>query len=198
MLPAQDANTQTKPGPRIGVGSDPSAAPDFEAVYVEHFAFVWRMVRRMGVPDANAEDVAQEVFVIVHRRLESYEGRASLRAWLFGFVRGVVANYRRSAHRASARVDASAEVAEPTSDRHPHALAEKAEAVRTLHALLAELDDDKRDVFMLAELEQMPVVEIARALELNVNTAHSRLREGREQFKTAVARYRARQHWRSP
>ncbi len=75
---------------------------------------------------------------------------------------------------------------------------EKAEAARLLRALLETLDEDKREVFVLAELEQMSVPEIAAALELNVNTTHSRLRAARRGFEQALARHRARDERRRP
>ena len=72
------------------------------------------------------------------------------------------------------------------------------EAVRTLHTILDELDDEKREVFVLAELEQMTVPEIADAVEANVNTVYSRLRAARREFDQAVLRHRAREQWREP
>jgi RNA polymerase sigma-70 factor (ECF subfamily) len=184
---------------RARLGAAPAeVVPSFDDVYARCFAFVWRSVRRLGVPDEAAEDVAQEIFVIVHRRLPTYAGRGSIEAWLFGVVRGVVANWRRSARRTSARITALAEAAEPPSERHPQALAEKAEAVRILYRLLAELDDERREVFVLAELEQMPVPDIARALGSNLNTVYSRLRAARADFKAAVGRHQAEQRRRSP
>jgi RNA polymerase sigma-70 factor, ECF subfamily len=175
----------------------PGLTLDFEGVYADHFAFVWRSVRRLGVPESAAEDVAQEVFVIVHRRLDTYEGRASVRAWLFGIVRGVVTNYRRTQRRARAFADKErAEAEEPVSDWQPEERAEKAEAVRILYAVLAAMDEDKREVFVLAELEQMPASEIAEALGIALNTVSSRLRAARAAFKEAASRMRARDEWR--
>jgi RNA polymerase sigma-70 factor (ECF subfamily) len=170
---------------------------DFDAVYRAHFDFVWRSVCRLGIPEDVAEDVAQEVFVVVHRRLESYEGRASVKGWLFGIVRGVVANARRSLRRRRDNSALAAEAETPRNDRHPQAEAEKAEAVRILYAILEQLDEDKRDVFVLAELEQLAVPEIAQVLEINVNTTYSRLRAGRRQFSEAAQRHRARERRRS-
>jgi RNA polymerase sigma-70 factor (ECF subfamily) len=78
----------------------------------------------------------------------------------------------------------------------PHERAAEREAVRQLHAILDELDDEKRAVFVLAELEQMTVPEIAEAVEANLNTVYSRLRAARREFEQAVARHRARDEWR--
>ena len=72
-----------------------AVARGFEAVYREHYAFVWRSVRRLGVPDRELDDVVQEVFVIVHRRLAEFEGRSMVTTWLFGIAYRVVRDHRR-------------------------------------------------------------------------------------------------------
>ena len=192
---AMDASVVSSPDPSDQCSDERPL--DFETIYRTHFDFVWRSVRRLGIPNADAEDIAQEVFVIVHRRLDSYEGRASVKAWVFGIVRGVVANARRALQRQRVRASGTAaEAADPTSEHHPQARAEKAESVRILYDILAELDDDKREVFVLAELEQLAVPEIAQALGINVNTTYSRLRAARRQFTEASRRHRARQQRR--
>ncbi|GAC1394794.1 MAG: hypothetical protein NVSMB47_04420 [Polyangiales bacterium] len=169
----------------------PFAAPAFAEVYASSFPFVWRTVRRLGVDPGAVDDVVQEVFLVVHRRLGDFEGRSTLKTWLYGIVRRVVHDHRRARAR---------KPAEPTGDfdaiatdaATPHDDAEKAQAVRVLHALLGELDDDKREVFVLAELEQMSAPEIAEATATNANTVYTRLRAARKEFEAAVARHRAR------
>lgn len=180
------------------VAKQPEAPPDFDAIYRSHFDFVWRCVRRLGIAEHSAEDVAQEVFVIVHRRLEDLDPQASVRAWLFGVVRGVVANARRSLSRQRVHAaERAGDAPDPDSARQPHAEAERAEAVRILYAILADMEDDKREVFILAELEQLATPEIADALGINLNTTYSRVRAARQQFKDAVARHRARERRRA-
>lgn len=171
----------------------PDAAPlDFDQIYRNHAAFVWRSVCRLGIPDAAADDVTQEIFVVVHRRLGDYHAGSSLKAWLYGIARGVVANARRAQARRLARQGVVVpHEDEPRRDDEPQAAVERTEAVRILYAILDHLDDDKREVFLLAELEQMPAPEIAAALGLNVNTTYARIRAARRQFKEAVARHRA-------
>lgn len=180
------------------VAEQSEAPADFDAIYRSHFAFVWRCVRRLGIAEPSAEDVAQEVFVIVHRRLDRLDPGASVRAWLFGIVRGVVANARRSAARQRVHAaERAADAPDPSSARQPHAQVERAEAVRILYEILGDMDDDKREVFILAELEQMATPEIADALGINLNTTYSRVRAARRQFKEAVARRRARERRRT-
>ncbi len=175
-----------------------SQAPTFSQVYTEQFDFVWSSARRLGVPDSALDDAAQEVFVIVHRRLAEFEGRSSLRSWLFGIVRNVTRDTRRTIRRkqphathADLRDDPEHLAAEPAE--RPDRVAERNENNRVLHEVLAELDEEKREVFVLAELEQFSAAEIADALAVNVNTVSSRLRLARQAFGEAAARYRARE-----
>jgi RNA polymerase sigma-70 factor (ECF subfamily) len=170
-------------------------ALSFDQVYQAHFSFVWRSAKRLGVRDASLDDAVQEVFVVVHRRLAQFEGRSSLRTWLFGITLRVVRDHRRSARRRDPGSEVDPDTLRATGSG-PAETAEKAEAVRLLHALLDELDDDRREVFVMAELEQMAMPEIADALGINVNTAYARLRAARQEFEDALARHRARDMWR--
>jgi len=177
--------------------ADAAEIPGFAQVYEEYFDFAWSSARRLGVPDAVLEDAVQEVFVIVHRRLSEFEGRSSLKTWLFGIVRNVSREARRSIRRKSPH-DARGALADPellvaSAEQQPDRLAERGDDNRVLHELLGKLDDDKREVFILAELEQFTVPQIAEAVGCNVNTAYSRLRLARETFAEAAARYRARE-----
>jgi RNA polymerase sigma-70 factor (ECF subfamily) len=174
----------------------PVARPTFDEVYEAHVDFVWRSVRRLGVSEAAADDLVQETFLVVHRRLLEWEGRSSLKTWIFGIALGLTRNHRRSLRRRDAVFSnepcENATVA-PTraSDHGPHAELVKVEAMHILYTLLEHLDEDKRAVFVLAELEQMTMPEIADALDVNPNTAYTRLRAARAEFEQALVRYRA-------
>ncbi len=175
--------------------------PPFEQIYEDYFDFVWRSARRLGIQGDAVDDVVQEVFIIVNRRLPEFEGRSSLKTWIFGVALRVVRDHRRALRRKSphslypdAAIDP--ELVSEGPERGPHESAAKSEAVHVLRQILDELDDDKREVFVLAELEQMTVPEIVDALGLNLNTIYSRLRAARQQFDEAVARHRARDAWR--
>lgn len=161
----------------------------FEAVYDEYFDFVWRSVRRLGVYDSAADDIVQEVFLVVYRRLADFEGRSSMKTWLFGITMRVVRTHRRGLVRKSTEPLPPEVVDE---GRTPEADAQRREALRTLDRLLQELDEDKRVVFVLAELEQMSAPEIAEAVGVKLNTVYSRLRAARGAFDAAVKRERAR------
>ncbi len=162
-------------------------AMDFTSVYDEHFAFVWRSLRRLGVPDRALDDAAQDVFIVVHRRLAEFEGRSSIKSWLFGIARRVAHDHRRRIGRKERTEELRETTADPRGVTPAHD-AERAQAVRVLHEILAGLDDDKREVFVLAELEQMTVPEIADAIGVNLNTVYSRLRAVRQAFDAAVQR----------
>lgn len=193
-LSGQGASSREPPA----AGAVPCA---FEDLYNEHVDFVWRSLRRLGVSEAGIDDAVQDVFLVVHRRLGAFEGRSSLKTWLFGIVLRVARTHRRSARRKSPCERAPGLISDPESvegprAERPDAKTERSEAVRVLYALLDELSDDKREVFVLAELEQMTAPEIAEALGANVNSIYSRLRVARQEFEKAVQRHRARDGWR--
>jgi RNA polymerase sigma-70 factor (ECF subfamily) len=198
MVHAQTAEPDSLPREPTHMGLVPRPSADFEAVYRENIRFVWRSVRRLGVDPAFLDDIVQEAFLVVHRRLADFEGRSSTKTWLYGIVRRVIADHRRSLRRRPGSTDTRAEErssdttargagAYPQADG-PDVMAEQAEKVRLLHRLLAELDDEKREVFILAEFEGMTLAEIAGALEVNPNTVSSRLRAARQRFEEALAR----------
>jgi RNA polymerase sigma-70 factor (ECF subfamily) len=167
----------------------------FEEVYGAHFPFVFRSARRLGVEERAVDDVVQETFVIVHRRLAEFEARASVKTWIYAILRRVVRDHRRTLRRKSpeGRPGAAVDPESLAVSRSPQDEVADAEAVRVLYALLDTLDAEKRELIVLADLEQMTVPEIALALQQNVNTVYTRLRAARQQFEKAVARHRARE-----
>lgn len=154
--------------------------PAFDDVYAAHFGFVWRLLRTFGVADAALEDAAQDVFVVVHRRLPEFEGRAAITTWLFAIARRVASTYRRKVGRTEPLAD------EPPGTADTFAAMSRAQAASTVMAILDTFDEDKRIVFSLVELEQMSVPEVAHMLEINLNTAYSRLRIARQLFEARV------------
>jgi RNA polymerase sigma-70 factor (ECF subfamily) len=165
------------------------AVPAFDAVYAAHVGFVWRVLRTFGVPEAQVEDAVQDVFVVVHRRLGEWQGKAAITTWLFAIARRVASAHRRRADRRTRELTDELGDAQADHDAgavDPFAEASRAQAAATVLAILAQLDHDKRVVFVLVELEQLSVPEVARMLDLNVNTAYSRLRLARQAFEAAV------------
>jgi RNA polymerase sigma-70 factor, ECF subfamily len=168
--------------------------PSFRSIYDDYFDFVWTCARRLGVPIDAIDDVVQEVFVVVHARSRTVERPASLRSWIYGVVRRTVSTYHRGRRARNAReapdaADDAANAMQPS----PLDLAVVSDELRLLWRLLGELGPLKREVFILAELEEMTMPEIAEAIEVPLNTAYSRLRGARQEFSEAFARYAAQQ-----
>jgi RNA polymerase sigma-70 factor (ECF subfamily) len=176
--------------------------PTFAEVYESCFAFAWRTARRLGTPEANLDDVVQEIFVVAYRKLNEFEGRSSIKTWIYGIVFNVVRAHRRElgAKHPHALADESPSDPELLSDGTdgPDERAAQREAARFLTDFLESLDEDRRDVFVLAELEQLSAPEIAAVVNAPLNTVYSRLRLARGEFTKAVARHQARDGWRNP
>jgi RNA polymerase sigma-70 factor (ECF subfamily) len=181
----------------IGELGSPPAPVDFSAVYRDEFDFVWRTLRRCGVLEASLDDAVQDVFLVVYTRLASFEGRSSLRTWVFGIARRVARDHRPSPRVGAEPVDAETLEALPEVEaKSPLATVEVAERARLLERLLASLTPEKREAFILVELEQMTVNEASEALGVNVNTLSSRVRAARSELEQALARLDAHSEWR--
>jgi len=158
-------------------------------IYREHQAFVWRSLARLGVPDDRLADAVHDLFMVVARKLPEFEGRASMRTWLFAFAMRVAQGIRRDRARDLRRRESLTAATDSNAQSElPHA---KAEAARTLRDLLDHLDDGKRAVFIMAELEGMTAPEIAKALGIKIPTVYSRLRLAREILERTANRHRA-------
>lgn len=155
----------------------------FDEVYTAHVAYVWRVLRTFGVGEAQIEDAVQDAFFVVHRRLPEWEGRAQITTWLFAIARRVASAYRRKGAGAQ-RTQTLDHDPEGTTDTF--AAMSRAQAAATVVSILEAMDEDKRVVFALVELEQLSVPEVARMLDINLNTAYSRLRLARAAFEVAV------------
>jgi len=169
------------------------AIPSFETVYEENLKFVWRAARRLGIDSGDTDDVVQEVFVVAHRKLPEFEGRAQVKTWLLKILVRVVRHYfrtqqRKPGHRPAQTLD-DLDVLRDHQDRGPAEAAERKDAVRVLDNLLARMDSEKREVFVLAEIEQLSSVEIAEVLGANINTIYSRLRAARQEFEQALRHF---------
>ncbi|GAC1576812.1 MAG: sigma-70 family RNA polymerase sigma factor [Polyangiales bacterium] len=177
-------------------GQSSSAQPEevtFRGVYDAHFTFIFRSVRRLGIPSGSVDDVVQEIFLVVLRQLPGFQGRSSIKTWLFAIALNVVRDHRRTRRRQATPKDAEAETVVDTTSASPHDLLEKVRAAKFLHDFLDTLDDAKREVFVLAELEQLTAPEITDVTSTNLNTVYTRLRAARREFDLAVQRYQARE-----
>jgi RNA polymerase sigma-70 factor, ECF subfamily len=169
------------------------SVPSFEALYQEHFAFVWRTLWRLGVWQASVADAAQDVFLVVHRRHADLHGSEVARSWVYGIVVRVARDYRRAQRRKGLPSGLDAEEISDPKAVNPCQQLEQNEAVAVLNRLLDTLDDEKREALVLVELEQMTVPEIAELLGMNPNTIYTRLRAARQDFARALARLRAQE-----
>jgi RNA polymerase sigma-70 factor (ECF subfamily) len=189
---ARSVTTGVEPEQRSTPGDYP--VPSFARVYNEYFGFVWSCVRRLGVGADELDDVVQDVFIVIHARLSTLQQPESIRSWIYGITRRTASTYHR-AKRAkmanSSALDAQTDLQYPQPPS-PHELAEQSDQVRLLWELLAKLDPAKREVFVLADLDDMTVPEIASALAIPLNTAYSRLRIARQELEEALARHNAR------
>lgn len=179
-----------------GSGAAPSPdVPDFPRLYDQYFPFVWRLAASSRVPPAHLDDVVQETFLVIYRRLPSFEGRSSLRTWIAAITRNTALEFlRRKRHRllgSDVDPDAAASSAMTPAERH-----ETHAAAQLLDQFLDELPEEQREIFVLAEVEQMTASEIAAVLETNPNTVRTRLRAARMSVQASLARHRAAQRWK--
>jgi len=166
----QQRTFATEPGPSLS----------FEVVFRTHHDFVWRNARRLGCSDEWVEDAVQEVFLVVERKLPEFEGRSSIRTWLFAITYRVVQRLQRDRRRYARHLGELAQA------RGESAVAPPAEARRALIQLLSRLDETKRIVFILIELEGMSSREVANLLDVPTGTIDSRLRAARQQLARMI------------
>ncbi len=153
------------------------APPPFEAVFAEQSRFVWRLLIRLGVEARDAADVCQEVFLVVHRRLPDFDpSQGALRTWISGICLRAASEYRR---RDPSRREVLGEQPESASTAGPDADLEAQRAWEKLARVLDSMDAAKRQVFVLYELEAIPMPEIVVILDCPAQTAYSRLHAAR-------------------
>lgn len=158
----------------------------FEAVYRAHFHRVYRWVARLA-PQADSEDLSQEVFLVVHRRLPGFEGRARITTWLFQITYHVVGAYlrrRRSEHRVQGVLSL---ISAPDEAEAAQAALEREEEVSAVRDALGALQLKHRTVLVMYELEQWSGADIAEALAIPVETVYSRLHYARKKLASRVA-----------
>ncbi|MGE3453611.1 MAG: RNA polymerase sigma factor [Kofleriaceae bacterium] len=162
----------------------------FRDVYEQNAAFVWRVLRRLGVRDADVEDVCQDVFVIVHRKLATFEHRSAVQTWIYGIALRCASDYRRRAH---IKRETPAEIDETQIDPNQDDVVSQRQGRAMLDQIVDSLDDDKRAVFVLYELEEVPMAQVAEIVGCPLQTAYSRLHAARTTVEAIVARLRARE-----
>ena len=164
------------PTPRLPV-------PTFPEIFQQYSRFLWRTLQNLGVPVHEAQDLSQEVMLTVHRRLPDFDGR-SLRGWLYGICVRTASDYRRSA-RVRREIPT-----EPMPDRvfdaqQPEEV-DRRRSMSRLQLALERLDESKRAAFVLYEVEELTLAEIAEALSIPLQTAYSRVKAAREMLREAL------------
>jgi len=176
----------------ITPGEPRADVPKFTDVFRQHFDFVWRTLRSLGVPDAAVDDAVQEVFICVHRRLPEFERRSALKTWIYSIAYHTAQNQRRSARRREmASLDVDAFATEMVSrEPGPGEQVAGAQAGRFVLEFLERIPRERRDVFVLCVLEELPAPDVAEILQVKVNTVYSRLRLARAEFRAALERFK--------
>lgn len=154
-------------------------------VVSEHFEVLWRFLRRLGIADGDTDDAAQEVVLVLARKLDQVEVGAE-RSFVLSTAFRVASGFRRAARRRR-EVDDGELAGFESPGLGPEALAEKQRLRAVLQRVLNELPLELRVVFVLYELEELTMAEIAATLELPPGTVASRLRRAREQFETLAS-----------
>jgi RNA polymerase sigma-70 factor (ECF subfamily) len=177
---------------QVATAATAGAGPrDFEAIFQQEFSYVWRTLGRLGIREADREDLANEVFFQVYRRLPSVDFDRPLRPWLFAFAFRIASSHRRLARNRFEQSGGLPDVADaaPCADE----TLERRESQELVDRGLESLELDQRAVFVLHEIDGCAIPEIATALAIPLNTAYSRLRLARTRFATTVRRLKLQQ-----
>ncbi len=162
--------------------ADPDT-PQFEQIFAENVDYVWRVLGHLGVPARDRDDLVQEVFLVVHRKLSDYEPRASVRSWLWAIAWRVMMASARKARRAPIAVGFEPQPVseEPTPER----TAADRQALRRLDEAVAALSPAQRAIFLMHEVEGMPMRAIVEGMGCPLQTGYSRLRLARAKVREA-------------
>jgi len=165
--------------------------PSFRHLFDTEFSYVWNALRRLGVREADVLDQTQEVFLIVHSLLPDYDATRPVRPWLFAIAYRIACRYRALARH---RFEVPEEPEHEQMDSRPNAdeQLESGQARELMLEAIQEIELSRRAVFIMSEIEEQPMADIATALQIPVNTAYSRLRLARDDFEKAAARLLAR------
>ena len=162
------------------------SAQGFRELFREHAPFVWRVLARHGIAESDLPDLCQEVFVVVHRKLPEFEGRSTLRTWLYGIAVRAAAGHRR---RFSVRLERPTDAPPTLTDaRTPEHSLGATRALSVLDAALSRVSAEQREAFVLFELEEMSLSEVARAQACAQATAFSRVKVARSALEAHLKR----------
>lgn len=182
--PLTDEPLSAPPADQLTVRAGDVERPDVGQIFNEYAAFIWRTLRHLGIAESDLPDVCQEVFLAVHKKVDGFEGRSKLSTWLYGICMRVASDHRRRAY-----VRRELPVSEPPPrqlDATQHEDYERLQARALLQRILDGLDDDKRAVFVLYEIEGLAMKEIADIMSCPLQTAYSRLHAARRHVLEAA------------
>jgi RNA polymerase sigma-70 factor (ECF subfamily) len=164
----------------------PRVAPEvaIRQIFAVHAPFLWRILRRLGVRKQDIEDVCQDVLIVVYRKLADFQGHGSMRTWLYSICVRTASDYRRRAHFRRERP--MEELPEKSVPARQEQHVERREALDWLDSILDRMDDEKRAVFVLYEIEELPMSEIVNILACPLQTAYSRLHAARRHVEAAI------------
>jgi len=168
-----------------GQAFEPGPTSEFRSIVEHHAEFVWRALRHLGVREADVDDACQDVFLVAHRRLGDFRGDSSLSTWIYGICVRVASEHRRRAY-----VRREVPGSEPPAPAQPADQDDRAmrrESLELLGRILDQLDDDKRAVFVLYEIEELAMKDVAEAVGCPLQTAYSRLHAARRLVSEALA-----------
>ena len=191
VMPEEDATIRAPavddgaaPALRGGAAAEPA---QFEALFHEHAPYVLRVLPRMGVAERDLDDVVQEVFLAVYRALPNFEGRSSTRTWVYGICIRTCSNYRQRAHRRRERLPGA--LPDAAHQQTPERALQTSAALTRLDAALERLAQPDREAFVLFEIEQLSVLEIAQALGCSKFTVYTRLYRARRTVRAHMAKH---------
>jgi RNA polymerase sigma-70 factor (ECF subfamily) len=172
------------------VPSREDLAASFRALFLAQGSYVASSLRRLGVRDRDIEDVTHDVFLAVYRHLADYDPERPIKPWLFGFAVRIALGHKRRHSYSREVVAAEIEAVDqaPTADEEIAA----GQARSLVLAALGAIAEERRPVFILHDIDAIPMPEISSALDIPLNTGYSRLRLARAEFAAAVQRIRAR------
>ena len=163
---------------------------EFRAVFRAELGWVCNTLRRLGVREADVEDAAHDVFVTFHRRIADYDPARPVRAWLGGIAYRTASDHRRRAHVRREIADDTLDPVDPRGGADEALVDEERRAL--VIAALQQVRDERRPVLVLHDIDGLPMPAIAESLSIPLNTAYSRLRLARADFRRAVEALRER------
>jgi RNA polymerase sigma-70 factor, ECF subfamily len=174
--------------PAVAAAGIGEPVADVRAIYGAHARFVWLSLQRLGVHASDLDDVAQDVFMVVHRRLDTFDRRSRVTTWLFGICMRVAANYRRRRRWTLEVLSAGTDDDRPGSLVAADDMLVRREEREIAERALDRLDVAKRATFVMFEIESLSCLEIAELMNVPVGTVYSRLHGARRQLERTIAR----------